>query len=387
MNDLSYILNELGETHEDYFNAVAPPIIQTSNFCYKTVAEMKSAIGQEFERGFYTRGVNPTVAILRKKLAALEGADDALVFASGSGAIASAVLSVVKTGDHVVCVKHPYSWTEYLLGTYLKKFNIETSFIDGTSIEHFEKAIRPETSLIFLESPNSITFELQDLEAVAKLAKEKNITTIIDNSYSTPLNQTPLKYGIDISVHSASKYINGHADVVAGVVCSSKQRIEKMLRIEYMTFGAICQPFEAWLMLRGLRTLSLRNQQSNASAAKIIEYLESHPQIEKIYYPFSSSNPQLALAKKQMKSCGGLFSLELKNKDLKVTEKFCNALKRFRMACSWGGYESLQFPMCVFAGENKERKPGISPHIVRFYIGIEDTGVLLEDFKQALEKI
>ena len=202
--DISYILNHLGEEREEYYGSVAPPVFQTSNFCFKTVAIMREELKRELEIPFYSRGFNPTVAILRKKIAALEFAEDALVFSSGSAAVAAAVMSIVKAGDHVICVEKPYSWTNNLLTKYLSKYGVTTTFINGNEIINFENAIQENTKLIYLESPNSLTFELQDIEAVAILAKSKNICTILDNSYSSPINQNPITLGIDIVLHSAT---------------------------------------------------------------------------------------------------------------------------------------------------------------------------------------
>lgn len=384
--ELSFILNHLGEERENYFNAVAPPVFQTSNFCFKTVDEMRKTLKCEFEQPFYTRGYNPTVATLRKKIAALEGAEDALVFASGSAAVAAAVMSVVKAGDHAICVKKPYSWTNILLNQYLAKYGVETTTVEGSEVSNFEKAIKSNTKLIFLESPNSITFELQDLKAVAAVAKKNNITTIIDNSYSTPLNQSPIQLGIDIVVHSASKYLGGHSDIVAGVLASGKERVQKIFSEEYMTIGSIISPHDAWLMMRGMRTLELRVERSSQSAAIVAAFLETHPKIEKIMYPFSNSNPQLAIAKKQMKQGGGLLSVLVKAKDIDAVEKFCNSLQTFLMACSWGGYESLIFPMCALHNSKSYDNP-LPWNLVRIYIGLEKPEVLISDLKQALDKI
>jgi len=386
-NDLSYILTEFAEERENYFNAVSPPIMQTSNFTFNKVADMRKALADEMTGYLYSRGLNPTVEILRKKLAALEGSPDALVFSSGSAAIYAAVMSVVNNGDHVICVKSPYSWTNYLLGTYAKRFGIETTFVDGTELKNFEKEIKSNTKLIYLESPNSITFEVQDLETVAKLAKSKNIVTICDNSYATPVYQNPYTLGIDMVVHSATKYINGHSDTVAGVVCGAADRIKKMMKEEYMVIGSICSPMDAWLLLRGLRTLPVRLAKSNESTEKIISFLTKHPAIKKVFYPFHESNPQRQLAKKQMKACGGLFSVEFVTEDVKKIENFCNALKYFRLACSWGSYESLQFPFLIFAEQKGNVKPSIKPNIIRFYIGLEDADELQKDFEQALKRL
>jgi cystathionine beta-lyase len=384
--DISHILNHLGEDREEYYGSVAPPIFQSSNFAFRTVAEMREKLTKELENPFYTRGYNPTVATLRKKVAALEGAEDALVFSSGSAAVAAAMMSVVKAGDHIVCVKKPYSWTNNLITKYLAKYGITHTFVDGGEAQNFEKAIQEKTKLIYLESPNSLTFEMQDIEAVAKIAKSKGITTIIDNSYNSPLNQNPIKMGIDIVVHSGTKYISGHSDVVCGVVCTTHERIMKMFAEEYMTIGSIISPQDAGLILRGLRTLELRVNKSAESAKKVAGFAENHPKIKSVYYPFSSKNPQLALAKKQMKQGGGLLSIVLDAKDEKQMEVFCDNLKRFLMATSWGGYESLVFPLCALAASKSFENP-LPWNMVRLYIGLEDADLLIEDLKQALDKI
>ena len=383
--DIPSILNFLGEEHEDYFHAIAPPIIQSSNFCYPTVKTLREAVLNEAHAPFYTRGYNPTVAILRKKLAALEHADDALVFASGTAAIVASVMSVVKAGDHAVCVQKPYSWTNALFNKYLVEYGVTATMVDGTEVANIENAIKPNTKLIYLETPNSITFELQDIEAITKIAKKKGIATIVDNSYSSPICQNPIKLGVDLVLHSASKYIGGHSDVVAGVVCGSKERMANMFQKEFMNLGGIISPNDAWLMIRSLRTLEIRVNKSAEVTQKVVDALESHPKIEKMYYPFSKNNPQLALAKKQMKSGSGLFSVLVKT-DANGIERFCDNLKRFRMACSWGGYESLCYPFCAMP-EDGRRTSNLPVNLVRFYIGIDEADLVIGDIKQALKKV
>ena len=384
--DNSFILNHLGEERDEYYGSVAPPIFQTTNFCFKTVAEMRQKLTKELETPFYTRGYNPTVATLRKKLAALEKTEDALVFSSGSAAVAAAVMSVVKAGDHVVCVQKPYSWTNNLLTKYLAKYGVTHTFVSGGEAADFEKAIQPNTKLIYLESPNSLTFEMQNITEIAALAKRKNITTIVDNSYNSPINQNPATMGIDLVVHSGTKYINGHSDVVCGVVCGSHERIMKMMAEEYMTIGSCISAHDAGLILRGLRTIELRVNQSANSAQKVSDFLENHPKIKQLNYPFASKNPQLELAKKQMKQGGGLLSIVIDAKDEAGIERFCDNLKRFVMATSWGGYESLLFPLCALAASKSFENP-LPWNMVRLYIGLEDADLLIEDLKQALDKV
>lgn len=385
--DLSYILNQLGEEREQYFNAVAPPIIQTSNFAFDDVASLRNALSDESKVYLYSRGNNPTIEILEKKLAALDEAEDALVFASGVAAVTIPVIANVKSGDHIICVAKPYSWTNKLFTTLLPRFGVTCTMIDGTRIENFEKAIQSNTRLIFLESPNTFTYELQDLQAVSKLAKSKNILTMIDNSYCTPLSQKPIEMGIDLSMQTMTKYIGGHSDAVGGVVSGSKEMIRKIFAADYLNFGAAVSPYNAFLFLRGLRTLELRLERSCSSAAKIVEHFEKHPKVLKMYYPYSSSFPQQELALKQMKKSGGMFTAALDVKSTDQIEKFCNSLKRFLMAVSWGGHESLAFPVCATMPEENFDASNTEHKLVRFYIGLEDPKVLIEDIEQAMSKI
>lgn len=384
--DISHILTHLGEERENYYGAVSPPIFQTSIFCFKDVATMREGLQREFETPFYTRGYNPTVAVLRKKLAALESAEDALAFASGSAAIAAAVMSVVKAGDHAICVEKPYSWTNKLFNDLLIHYGVESDMVDGTKVENFSKAIKPNTKLIYLESPNWMTFEMQDIEAVCRLAKEKGIVTIVDNSYSSPINQRPVELGADMVVHSASKYLGGHSDIVAGILCGSKERIDRIFESELMTLGGIISPHDAWLMIRGLRTLKLRMDRVSSSGEKVAEFLENHPKVEKVFYPFSKSNPQYELAKKQMSACAGMCSVLMKVEKMEQVEKFVNGLQRFLIACSWGGHESLVFPACALYDSQNYDNPGLPWNLVRFYIGLEEPEALIEDIEQALNK-
>src|SRR5688500_9573176 len=221
MSNLSFIINELAEDRELYFNAISAPIIQTSNFAFKKVDDLRSNFEDEMSGYLYSRGLNPTVDILRQKLAALDDAEDCLVFNSGAAAIFASVLANVKSGDHIVSVDKPYTWAQKMFNDILPRFNVSTTYIDGTDIQNFERAILPNTTIIYLESPNSWDFALQDLKAVAELAKAEGILTICDNSYCSPLYQRPLELGIGLVLQSATKYISGHSDVVAGVLTGS----------------------------------------------------------------------------------------------------------------------------------------------------------------------
>ncbi|GAB1396924.1 bifunctional L-alanine/L-glutamate racemase [Saprospiraceae bacterium] len=385
--DLSYILNHLGEERERYFNAVSPPIIQSSNFAFPDLASFRNAIKDELENTIYTRGANPTVNILRKKLAALESTEDALVLGSGAAAIAAAVIANVSAGDHIVCVESPYSWTYTLLTKFLPRFGVTADFVDGRDVEAIEKAILPNTKILFLESPTTFYFDLQDLEKCAGIARKHGLKTIIDNSYSSPYFQNPAKFGIDIVVHSATKYINGHSDVVAGVICASTEDIRKIFSIEYMTLGAIISPHDAALMLRGLRTLPIRMQRSHDSALKVVKWLAKHPKVEKVLFPFHESFGQQDLVQKQMRGAGGLFSFFLKSKERQDAEDFFHALKAFLFAVSWGGHESLIIPTVAFHGIEGRPDPDTPVNMFRIYIGLEDPDYLIADLAQALDKI
>jgi len=385
MKDISYIINHLGEDREKYFNAITPPVFQTSNFAFRNVAELKKAIASEKESYIYSRGNNPTTDILCNKIAALEDTEEALAFSSGMAAISSAVISFVGSGDHIVSVRNNYSWANILMTRFLPRFGVETTFVDGREAENFRKAIRKNTKLFYLESPNSLTFELQDIEAVAKIARTNGITTLIDNSYSSPLTQSPASMGIDIILHSASKYIGGHSDIVAGIVCASSVNITRIFNNEYLGLGGIISPFNAWLMLRGLRTLPARIDRISATTTRVVEYLEKHPMVEEVLYPLSPRHPQYELAVKQMLKPTGLLSVNLSIHDTVKTEIFVNSLKQFLIGVSWGGHESLVFPAMSF--ENERTKESYSGNLVRFYIGLDEPESLISDLDQAFKKI
>lgn len=382
--DVSYILNHLGEEDKQY-GAMVPPIVQTSNFAFNTVTDFRNALKEEQQHYIYTRGNNPTVEILRKKIAALEKTDDALVTASGSAAIATAVMAFVQKGDHIICVQKPYSWAKNLMEYFMPRFGVEVTFIDGTVNENFDNAIRPNTKLIYLESPNSITLELQDLAYVAALAKSKNITTVIDSTYCSPLYQNPFELGIDIVIHSASKYFGGHSDIVAGAICGSNLNIAKIFSTTFMTFGGIVSPNDAWLMIRSMRTLELRVQKSNESAVKVANYLSTHTKVEKLIFPFHPSFSQYNLAKKQMRGTGGILSFLLKAENVAQIEKFADSLKHFLLAVSWGGHESLVVPVAGLTNDLSTLHPTMPWNLVRLYIGLDDVEVLIGDLQQAFE--
>lgn len=386
-NDLSYIINELGEDREHYFNAIAPPIMQTSNFAFRKVDDLRGAFEDEYSGYLYSRGLNPTLDILRKKLAALDGAEDCLVMNSGASAIFAAVLANVKSGDHIVSVNKPYTWAQKMFDNVLPRFGVTTTYIDGTDITNFERAILPNTTVIYLESPNSWTYELQDLRLVAELAKSEDIVTIIDNSYCTPLYQRPIDYGMDIAMQTATKYIGGHSDIVGGVLSGTHAMMKKIFDSEYLNMGIGATPFNAWLMIRGLRTLPARLDRISATTQKMLAFLQRHPGVEQVIFPLDASFPQYELARQQMKGACGLVTAVLKAESRQEIVRFCESLRHIMMAVSWGGHESLALPKCAallpeqFDAANREHR------MIRFYFGLEEADYLAADLEQAFAAI
>ena len=257
--------------------------------------------------------------------------------------------------------------------------------MDGTKIENFAAAIRPETSVIFVESPNTLTYELQDLAAVAELAKKHGIVTIIDNSYCTPIYQRPHDFGIDLSLQSATKYIGGHSDTVAGVLTGSKALMDKIFVDQIIVAGTQATPFDAWLLLRGLRTLPMRLERISRSTKAVIDFLKSHPKIERVIFPLAEDFPQIELARKQMSGACGLLTLVLKTDSHAQIEKFTTSLKHFLMAVSWGGHESLVLPQAAWLKPEEFDITSERHRMVRIYVGLEEADFLIDDLTQALE--
>ncbi len=385
--DISQIINELGEDREHYFNAVAPPIMQTSNFTFKKVADLTKAFEDEMGGYLYSRGLNPTVDILRKKLAALDGAEDCLVFNNGAAAIFAGIFANIKSGDHIVSVAKPYTWVQRMFDVILPRFNVTVTYIDGSNIDNWINATKENTSFFYLESPNSWDFALQPIRQVAALAQRKGIITLIDNSYCTPLYQKPIEMGIDMAMQTATKYIGGHSDTLGGVLTGTHAMMEKIFNSEYLNIGSGIQPFNAWLMIRGLRTLPARIERITKTTAEVVAFMKQHPKVESILFPFDESFPQYALAREQMKGACGLFTFTLKSDKREDIVLFCESLQHFMMAVSWGGHESLVIPKSAgipvkdFNPSNKEHK------YIRVYTGLEEAGYLIGDLEQALGKI
>lgn len=384
-HEITDILHHMGE-HSLPLNAVAPPIFQTSIFCFETFEEFQEALANEAEHFIYTRGNNPTVNLCEEKIAALEHAERAKLVSSGVAAISSAIMAYMKQGDHAVCVDCSYGWAKYLFRTYLERFGIEVTFVSGNTLEEFETALRPNTRVIYLESPGTFTFTLQPLKEIAKLASSRGIKTIIDNTWATPIFQNPLDYGIDLVVHSCSKYLGGNSDVVAGVICGSSEDITHIFNTEFLPLGPVPDPFSAWLILRNLRTLHLRMPVHYQNALSLAQYLESRDDVERVNYPLLPSFPQYELAKELLKGGSGLFSFKLKTRKKEDIKTITNSLKFFKRAVSWGGYESLFEPNLVMYRENQE-VPEENLSLIRVHAGIEDLEMLKADLAQALDSV
>ena len=386
-SDISHIINELGEHRELYFNAVAPPIMQTSNFAFRSVDDLRKRFEDEMSGYVYSRGLNPTADMLRKKMAALDEAEDCLLFANGAAAIFAAVLAHVKAGDHIISIHNPYSWAQRTFDVILPRFGITTTYIDGTDIAHFEAALKPYTTFIYLESPNSWTYELQDLKAVAELAKKHHITTLIDNSYCTPLFQKPIPLGIDLCMQTATKYIGGHSDTLGGVLTGSHAAMKRIFDSEYLAIGSGLSPFNAWLLLRGLRTLPARLERISKTTRTVMDFLKSHPKIDLVLFPLDERFPQYDLAKQQMRGACGLLTITLKEGTMQRITAFCESLQHFLIAVSWGGHESLVLPKCAGIKEDAFDAANKQHQYIRLYTGLEDADYLIADLTQALDRI
>lgn len=367
------------ETHA--FEAVVPPLVQTSLFTFSSYDEMVSTYRGEKVRPVYTRGLNPTVRMFEEMLAKLEGAEDALGFASGMSAISSTVLSFVSPGDRIVAVRHVYPDAFRLFGTFMQRMNIEVVYVDGRDEAAVEKAM-PGAKLFYMESPTSWVMEAHDVGALAAIGKRHGAVTVIDNSWASPVFQQPISLGVDLVVHSASKYLGGHSDVVSGVVAGSKAMIDRIRAETYPYLGGKMSPFDAWLLIRGLRTLPLRMKAHQASALDIASRLQALDVVEKVCHPGLSNRLPPGLH-----GTSGLFSFIFKEGvDVRA---FADRLELFKLGVSWGGHESLIVPGEVVleqkAQPNSAHTFGISARSVRLHVGLEGTEALWNDLEPAIK--
>jgi methionine-gamma-lyase len=365
---------------------VASPIWQSSTFEFQEPEQVADAATASRPETFYTRYGNPNFTAAQDAIATLEGGEAALVTGSGMGAIMLVFLGLLRSGDHVVAQKTHYVGTMKALQNWLPRYGIDVTLVDQADLQAFEAALQPETKLVFLETPTNPTLAMTDLAAVAALARKRGITTCTDNTFATPINQRPLEHGVDLVIHSATKYLGGHSDVTAGAIVGAKDLIESLWH-GLIIHGMISHPFEAWLLARGLQTLPFRVARQNSNAMAVAQSLESDPRVERVYYPGLPSHPQHELAKRQMGGYGGMVVFELSG-GFEAARAFTARLRLARRAVSLGGTETLAVHAAsmIHARLTPEQRAeaGISENLIRVSIGLEAPGDIIADFDQAL---
>lgn len=364
------------EDNTKYEGAVIPPIYQTSLYTYKDFKKFAIAMDNQRENLVYSRGLNPTVHLLEQKLAGLERGEMCKAFAAGMGAISSTMMTLLKSGDHVLLVNETYGPTVELL-EHLQAFGITFSRASYEMAE-IEAAITEQTKLIYIESPASMDMRIADLSQISALAKSRDILTAIDNSWATPLFQKPLTFGIDLVIHSLSKYISGHSDVVAGAVIGRKELVEPIFQYGYQLFGSVLAPQDAFLLLRGLRTLPVRMKQHHDNVLKVIDYLQTKEEVTKMNHPSVLTGEMKELADKQLQGYAGLLSFELKHGNFKEIEAFMNAFHTIQIGVSWGGFESLAISPAKPYDEEHDQAG-----FIRLAVGLEGAELIIADLEQA----
>ncbi len=373
-----------GERTED--SSFVPPIYQTATFQLGSAKDGADYALQTHPTRFYTRWGNPTTRLLEQAVAELEGGEDALATSSGMGAISTAILTEVKKDARIVAQKTLYSGTEELLTHVLPDFGVKFELVDARNLEEVKTALSRNTALLYLETPANPTMDIVDIGACVKIAAEKNIPVFVDNTFASPYNQNPLELGASVVLHSATKYLGGHADVTGGVLVGGRRFIRRAWQT-LKVFGPCLSPFDSWLILRGIRTLAVRMQRHNENAQRLAENLASHPSVDTVYYPGLRSHIQHRVARKQMKGFGGMLSFEVKG-GYAQAKRFVEGVKLARLAVSLGGVQTLvEHAASMTHGmlsEAERRKAGISEGLIRVSVGIEDVNDLIDDFRRAL---
>lgn len=380
-----------GYDDKSHQGSLAVPLYQTSTFSFQTAEQGEGRFSGEEEGPIYSRLGNPTVTVLEERMAALENGAGALAFGSGMAAVSSVLVHLTKTGDHVLCSRGIYGCTFGLLGLMEEKYNITHDLVQMRSEEEIERAIKPETVCIYVETPINPTMELVDLHAVVNVAKRHGLRVVVDNTFSSPYLQNPLTIGVDFVLHSATKYINGHGDVIAGLLIGNDKEEMDTIRISVQKdYGGIISPFDAWLLIRGLKTLSVRMERHTSNAEKIISYLKGQKLVEDIYYPFDEDNPQYEIAKKQMSAGGGLISFTIKG-GKEGAQLFLNSLSLIKIAVSLGDAETLiQHPATMthsVVPPEQRLTMGITDSLIRLSVGLEHVDDLINDMQQAFENM
>ncbi len=377
-----------GEPREKYADSLTTPIIQTATFTFKNSKHIEDYTKKGKEHFEYGRYGNPTAQIAERRLADLEGAEDCVVFTSGMSAITTTILSLVQSGDHIVITDDSYKKTLEFCQSYLKQFGVECTIVPFGDYVIFEKAIKKNTRLIFSESPTNPYLNVFDLVKVKRIARRHRVLTLIDSTFATPLNQKPLEFGMDIVLQSCTKYLAGHNDILAGAVLGSSELIEKIRNL-HKSMGGLIDPHCCYLLLRGLKTFPLRVQRQNETALKVAEFLENHPRIKRVYYPFLKSHPHYKIAKEQMNGGGGVVTFDIKG-NLNTAKRFLDSLSLCYIGPSLGGVETLiTHPALIsyYDYTRKERyKLGITDTLFRLAVGIEDVNDLIADLDKALRR-
>jgi methionine-gamma-lyase len=370
---------------EEPHGAVCPPVYQTSTFAFPSVEE-GARRAREYSPAFYTRWANPTVRAAEERVAALEGAQACVLTASGMAAVSAAVMSVLRAGDHAICPECAYSGTLELFAKGLPRWGVQTTFVDPTDPENYARALRPDTRLVYVETPANPVLAITDLAAVAELAHRAGAVCVADNTFATPYNTRPLELGVDVVVHSATKYLGGHHNLVLGAVAGPSSLLGSW-REHVRVYGASADPFAAWLLLVGVQTLGLRVERQNATAQALAEYLRQHPRVERVHYPGLPDHPNHAVARRQMRGFGGVLSFEVRG-GLEAGARVVERLRWMKLAVSLGGIHTLVTHAAstthVHVPREERLRAGITDGLIRVAVGIEDPEDLLEDLEQAL---
>jgi len=381
-----------GEAKRKPFGSLTTPVYLSSTFTFADTAEVLDFMRQKAEgapepRDEYGRYSNPTQSVAERRLAALEGGQQALLFASGMCAITTTMLALLRAGDHLVMVEGAYRRTQEFAASFLPRWGIEATFVPIDDPAALVEAIRPTTRMIFAESPTNPHLRVMDLESLADVARKHSIVTAIDSTFATPINMRPLDHGLDLVIHSVTKYLAGHNDLLAGVVVGSRDSLAKIQEARGV-LGGVSGPQDAYLLLRGLKTLDLRVRRQNENGMRVAQYLESHPAIDRVYYPGLQSHPDFEIARRQMTGFGGVVSFEIKG-DMERTARFVDRLRMPYIGPTLGGVESIAQQQAIFISldPDERRNAGISDTLVRYALGIEDAEDLIADLDQALDGI
>jgi cystathionine beta-lyase/cystathionine gamma-synthase len=365
---------------------LATPIYQTSTF---EVTDNDEQLRATHTDHFYTRYGNPTNTVAEKTIAALEGMDAALTFSSGMGAITTTIMALLKSGDHVVAQRDIYGGVTKFLLQWLPKMGIETTFVDTTDYEQHARAIRPNTKLLYLESPTNPTLRVVDFKKLAAIARQHKLLSMIDSTFGTPINQHPAQFGIDLIMHSGTKYLGGHTDLICGAVAGRQELMEQIWQTR-TTLGNCMDPHASWMLVRGLKTLAVRVAQQNQNAQRVAEFLAGHGKVRQVHYPFLPTHPQYAVAREQMSGGGGMVSFEVEGIG-EDARRASEAMRLFTLAPSLGGVESLvSIPVltshAMIAAEERA-KMGVTEQMIRLSVGIENADDLIADLEHALEAV